>query len=211
MIGALTEPVWLALVDDDPSTRDSVSWLCEDAGLKLATFEDGQSFLDAIPQGCPITVLLDYRMPSINGLDLQVQIKDRAPYASILMLTGFGNVSLAVQSLGQGAFAFLEKPFNDIELVKTIRAGIRLARDQFAVHLATSHADARLATLTEREREVFDLVAIGHASKVIADQLGVATKTVEVHRSRAMMKLGVTTMAEVLALAKQGTPAPPKT
>ncbi len=211
MIGGHSEPAWLALVDDDPSTRESVSWLCDEAGLELACFEDGSTFLNAMPELRPVSVLLDYRMPSINGLDLQAQIRKAAPHASILMLTGFGNVPLAVQSLSAGAFAFIEKPFNDGELIKTVRAGIRLAEDQFAIYLATSHADTRLATLTDREREVFDLVALGHASKVIADQLGVATKTVEVHRSRAMMKLGVTTMADVLELAKQASPVDPKT
>jgi FixJ family two-component response regulator len=209
MTGGYLEPVWLALVDDDPATRNSVSWLCDEAGIELNCFENASSFLAALPEDRPVSVLLDYQMPVTNGLEALALIKIRTPHAAILMLTGFGSVPLAMTSVGQGAYTFVEKPFNDIDLLSKIQEGLRLAEDQFVDHLATSGADARLATLTSREREVFDLVAVGHASKVIADRLGLATKTVEVHRSRAMLKLGVTTMADILELAKQGTPAAP--
>jgi len=192
----------LHIVDDEEVIRDSLAWLAQSRGLNARSYPGGQEFLDIIKDldvsgDC---VLLDVRMPGMNGIAVFDQLIGRGllPRLPVIFLTGHGEVPMAVDSLKRGAFDFFEKPFNDNVLMDRVEEALAASRKA-----ATSAAvQARLATLSTREREVLDLILAGMMNKVVADKLGISMRTVEVHRAHIFDKMQVKTAVELAGLLK---------
>jgi RNA polymerase sigma factor (sigma-70 family) len=186
------------VVDDDEALRDSLRWLLESAGYRVAAYESAESFLKAYRRGFAVCLVLDVRMPGATGLELQQELNRRQEHLPIIFITGHGGVPMAVDALKQGAFHFLEKPFRDEQLLELIAQAAAIDGEDAARRRLAAE---RLESLTQREREVVELVVAGRKNKQIADALGISVKTVEVHRSRAMEKMGVASMAELVQMA----------
>jgi two-component system response regulator DctR len=195
----------LHIVDDEETIRDSLLWLAKSRAIPATGYENGEVFLAAVrrtmsfsPEGdC---LLLDIRMPAISGVALfdaldKQGLTRRLP---VIFLTGHGDVPLAVDSLKRGAFDFFEKPFNDNKLMDRVEEALAASREAGA----TAAVHERLAALSAREREVLDLILDGKMNKVIADQLGISMRTVEVHRAHIFDKMNVKTAVELARLLK---------
>jgi two-component system response regulator DctR len=192
----------LHIVDDEEVIRDSLAWLAQSRGLNARGYASGQEFLGVIKDldGSGDCILLDVRMPGMNGIAVFDQLIDRGllPRLPVIFLTGHGEVPMAVDSLKRGAFDFFEKPFNDNVLMDRVEEALAASRKA-----ATSAAvQARLATLSAREREVLDLILAGMMNKVVADKLGISMRTVEVHRAHIFDKMQVKTAVELAGLLK---------
>ena len=176
------------IVDDDPAMRSSLRWLIESVGLTVRTCASAQEFLRTY-QGDPGCLVLDVRMPGMSGLDLQAELAARRIEIPVLIITGYAEVALAVRAMKGGAFDFIEKPFSDQALLDRIRAAVALDEESRRHRAARQEVAARLRLLTARERDVLTRVVTGKSNKVIAAELQLSTKTVEVHRSHVMEKL----------------------
>ena len=186
------------VVDDDEALRDSLRWLLESAGYRAATYACAERFLAAYRPGLASCLVLDVRMPGLTGLEVQQELNRRGKSLPIIFITGHGDVPMAVTAVKNGAFHFLEKPFKDAQLLEVIEQAA--AGGPGPAERAQKHcAAARLATLTQREREVLGLVVNGRKNKQIADDLGISVKTVEAHRARAMEKMDVSSVAELVS------------
>jgi len=192
----------LHIVDDEEVIRDALAWLAQSRGLAARGYAGGQEFLDEMPlpgdEGdC---VLLDVRMPGMNGVAVFDQLIQRGllPRLPVIFLTGHGDVPMAVDSLKRGAFDFFEKPFNDNMLMDRVEEALGASRKA----AASAQVQARLATLSAREREVLDLILAGMMNKVVADKLGISMRTVEVHRAHIFDKMQVKTAVELAGLLK---------
>ena len=189
------------VVDDDEAIRQSISFLLRKAGYTVETYPAGAIFLKAVTrksQGC---VLLDVRMPDIDGLEVQARLSQQGIAMPVVMLTGHGDVTLAVRAIKAGAIEFLEKPFERLMLIDAIEAALRHAARTGREHLAANDAVVRIAALTARERDVLDGMVLGRPNKLIAFELGIATRTVEVHRASLMEKLSARSLSDVLRIA----------
>ena len=191
------------VVDDDEALRDSLSWLLESAGHRVATHASAETFLatyDPERAGC---LVLDIRMPGMSGLELQDELKRRGHTIPIIFVTGHGDVPMAVNAVKKGALEFIEKPFND-------QAFLVLINNALAFDAETRRAVARLVTLTQREREVMELIVAGKRNQDIAAKLSINIKTVEAHRANVMRKTGVDSLAELVQLVQDaGAPRHP--
>ena len=186
------------IVDDDDAFRDSLRWLLESTGYQVAMFPSAERFLAAYRAGAGTCLLLDVRMPGLSGIELQAELNRRGVGIPIIFVTGHGDVPMAVEAVKKGAFDFIEKPFSNDRLLQMIERAAALGGNARQERAQRMVAAARLRTLTEREREVLDRVAVGRRNKQIADELGISIKTVEVHRARAMEKMGASSVAEVV-------------
>lgn len=188
------------VVDDDEAIRDALTWLLQSRGLEVASFASAESFLRAWTADLTGCLLLDIRMGGISGLDLFERLREAPGCPPVIFLTGHGDVPMAVSALKRGAFDFVEKPFNDNDLVDRVIEALALDARRRAEAADTASVEARLATLTTRERQVMDLVLAGRLNKVIADELGITMRTVEVHRAHVFEKMGVKTAVELARL-----------
>ena len=196
------------IVDDDEAMRDSLAWLLESNGLRVRSFESGEAFLDAWRADMAGCLVLDVRMPGISGLELHEKLQALNSPLPIIFVTGHGDVPMAVSALKKGAADFIEKPFNDKEILRLIEQCLATDREQQSRRRRYAEISGRLAALTPREREVMDLMAAGRLNKQIADDLGISIKTVEVHRSRVMDKMEVRSVAELVQLVMKRPPQP---
>jgi RNA polymerase sigma factor (sigma-70 family) len=196
------------IVDDDEAMRDSLAWLLESNGLRVRSFESGEAFLDAWRADMAGCLVLDVRMPGISGLELHERLQALNSPLPIIFVTGHGDVPMAVSALKKGAADFIEKPFNDKEILRLIEQCLATDREQQSRRRRYAEISGRLAALTPREREVMDLMAAGRLNKQIADDLGISIKTVEVHRSRVMEKMEVRSVAELVQLVMKRPPQP---
>ncbi len=189
------------LVDDEAPVRDALRFLLHTHGLAARAYASGPEFLAALDAG-PLRgcIVLDVRMEPMSGLQVHDELVARGVVLPVLFLSGHGDIPMAVDALKKGAFDFVEKPFGDDALVERVQRALRLEARQHEARNEDEHAAARLASLTDREREVMHRVAAGRLNKVIADELGIAIRTVEVHRARVFAKLGVRSAAEVATL-----------
>jgi two-component system response regulator DctR len=188
------------LVDDDAAIRDSLTWLLRTHGINSRAWESAEAFLaDYSAELCGVLVL-DIRMTGMTGIELFDELLARACPLPVIFLTGHGDVPQAVAALKKGAFDFLEKPFQDSALVERIQAGIGREQSRLERLSGTTALTQRLATLTEREREIMARILTGKLNKVIADELGIAMRTVEVHRARIFAKMGVRSAVELANL-----------
>ncbi len=194
----------LHIVDDEAVVRDALSWLATSRGIACTAYESAAAFL-AFAQGDAFDpegdcVLLDVRMPEINGVAVFDQLAARGLTSRlpVIFLTGHGDVPMAVDTLKRGAFDFFEKPFNDNQLMDRVQEGLAASRQASG----KAAVQARLATLSSREREVLDLILAGKMNKVVADELGISMRTVEVHRAHIFDKMQVKTAVELAGLLK---------
>jgi len=202
----MTEPT-VYIVDDDPAVRDSLSLLVGSAGLHAATFGSARDFLEHYHPTRPGCLVLDMCLPDIDGLDLLEQWTGPQPPLPVIVLTGHGDVPAAVQAMKEGAMDFIQKPFNADRLLQRIQEAIEhdlLHRRHSSDH--QTHA-ARLVQLTPREREVMDLIVAGKANKVIAFELNISERTVELHRAKIMKKMQARSLAELIQAAVIHTPS----
>ena len=196
-----TEPSTVFVVDDDPAVRQSLHWLIESVGLAVKTYETATEFLEAYNPDTHGCLVLDVRMPGLSGLDLQEKLAGKHIEIPTIVITGHADVPMAIRAIKAGALDFIEKPFNDQVLLE--RIGQALTLDEKIRQNQSERAEiaARLELLTSREREVMEMVVTGKANKVIADQLGLSQKTVEVHRANVMKKMQVDSLAGLVRLA----------
>ena len=194
------------LVDDDAGVRDALTFLLRSRGLTVRAFDSGPALLAALdaevaPVGPPRGIfLLDVRMEPMTGTRLHDELLARRLKNPVLFLTGHGDIPMVVEALKKGAFDFLEKPYSDNALADRIEQALAVDAAMQAEGAQAAERTARLASLTEREGEVMTRVAAGKLNKVIADELNVSVRTVEVHRARVFAKLGVRSAAEVATL-----------
>lgn len=189
------------VVDDDEAIRQSIGFLLRKAGYAVRTYADGTALLKAVTRATSGCVLLDLRMPDIDGLAVQARLAAAGIGLPIVMLTGHGDVALAVRAIKAGAIEFLEKPFERASLLAAVEQAFAQAQRSDRAHLAEAEAQVHLAALTPREREVLDGMVRGRPNKLIAYDLGIATRTVEAHRANLMDKLGAQSLSDVLRIA----------
>ncbi len=195
------EDLSVFIVDDDAHVRDSLKFLLESLGFNAETFESAKAFLqsDAIYRnGC---LVADIRMPDMDGLELQQELARRHISLPIIIVTGHGDVPLAVRAMKAGAIEFLEKPYDEHALIESVRRGMREASALADDRLAQSTAMKRFTMLTEREREVYELLVIGHPNKVIAYKLHISPRTVEIHRAHVMEKMQARNLADLIRMS----------
>ena len=198
------------IVDDDDAIRDSLTWLLEASGIRVESYDCATDFLARYQPEPPCCMVLDIRMPGMSGTELQDRLIERGERIPIIFITAHGDVPMAVQAVKKGAVDFIEKPFNDRQLLDLIGRALRHEEALQRHRQAEVQAAARLELLTPREKEVLDLVVAGRLNKTIADQLGISIKTVETHRAKVMEKMQARSLADLIqsALAARGAMAP---
>ena len=201
-------PPTILVVDDDAAVRKSLRWLIESAGMKVETYGSADEFLaDFHPDraGC---LLLDVRMPGIDGLALQQQLWERRIGLPVIIITGHADVPMAIQAMKNGAVDFIEKPFDDEALLRSIRSALQRGTENQIQKAQRNEVLSRLRLLTPREGQVLDLVVKGYSNKQIASKLGVVPKTVEVHRASVMRKMQADTLADLVRMWLLATESP---
>lgn len=188
------------IIDDDEAIRDALSWLFESRNVAAKAWASAQSFLSDYNEGMRGCVVLDVRMDGMSGVELFDYLLAQECPMPVIFLTGHGDVPLAVAAVKKGAFDFIEKPFNDNELINRVIEAIGIDAARRAALASHASVASRLTALTSREREVMDLILAGKLNKVIADQLAIAIRTVEVHRARIFEKMGVKSAVELAQL-----------
>ena len=187
------------VVDDEAAIRDSLAMLLRSVGLQSRAYAGAQAFLDSWRPGGAECLVCDVRMPGMSGLELQEALKARNAQLPVVLITGHGDVAMAVRAMKAGASDFIEKPFNDQVLLDAVNRALARARNGHGAGRA--EIEARVESLTPREREVMLLVAEGRPNKVVATRLGLSTRTVEVHRAKLMEKMQARSLAELVRMA----------
>ncbi|HOA72166.1 MAG TPA: response regulator transcription factor [Phycisphaerae bacterium] len=185
------------VVDDDEAVRKALKLLVESAGMRVETFASADAFLAQYDPNRPGCLVLDIRMPGMSGLTLQDQLIARRINIPLIMITGHGDVAMAVGAVKKGAIDFIQKPFDDQTLLDRIQQALRIDAQRREEQARRSEFESRLARLTPREREVLDLLISGKGNKEVALELGLSRKTVDIHRAHVMMKLGVDSLLEI--------------
>ncbi len=189
------------VIDDDEAMRDSLNFLLDSAGYRVTLFETATSFLEALPRlefGC---VVSDVRMPGIDGIELLKRMKATGNRFPILIMTGHGDVPLAVEAMKLGALDFLEKPFEDERLTAMIEGAIRQADTTARTEAVTQDITARIASLSPRERQVMEGLIAGLSNKLIAREYDISPRTIEVYRANVMTKMQANSLSELVRLA----------
>ncbi len=194
----LSEPM-VHVVDDESAIRDSLAMLLRSVGMKSRAYAGAQEFLEVWRPASQECLVCDVRMPGMSGLELQEALKARNAHLPVVLITGHGDVAMAVRAMKAGASDFIEKPFNDQVLLDAVNRALARARDGQGAGRAVT--EARIEELTPREREVMLLVAEGRPNKVVATRLGLSTRTVEVHRAKVMEKMQARSLAELVRMA----------
>ncbi|MCB1868118.1 MAG: response regulator transcription factor [Gammaproteobacteria bacterium] len=189
------------VVDDDQAMRNSLKWLIESVGMNVETYSTADEFIQNYYPGRAGCLLLDVRMPGMSGLELQEHFIKHQINIPIIIITGHGDVPMAVRAMKSGAVDFIEKPFNDELLLESIRNALSMDIEQRAAQAERAEIATRLANLTPREHEVMEMVTAGKSNKEIAQTLGVSAKTVEAHRSRVMEKMQADSLADLVKMA----------
>ncbi len=188
---------YVYIVDDDEAIRDSLSWLFQSRNIACRTYDSAESFLEAWEASFAGCLLLDIRMGEMSGNELFDRLVECGCKLPVIFLTGHGDVPLAVSTLKNGAFDFVEKPCNDNQLVDRVIEALKLDEVRRTAAASADSVNKRLGTLTPRERQVMDRILAGKLNKVIADDLKVCMRTVEVHRASLFEKMGVKTAVEL--------------
>jgi two-component system, LuxR family, response regulator FixJ len=189
------------VIDDDEAMRDSLNFLLDSSGFVVTLFETAQQFLDALPAlafGC---IISDVRMPGIDGLELLKRLKALRSGFPIVVVTGHGDVPLAVEAMKLGAMDFLEKPFEDTRLIAMIEAALRLAEPAAKSDAMAQDIAARVASLSPRERQVMDGLVAGLSNKLIAREYDISPRTIEVYRANVMTKMQAGSLSELVRFA----------
>lgn len=189
------------IVDDDSAMRDSLGFLIGSVGRKVETYASAEEFLDAYDNERPGCIVLDVRMPGLSGLELMEKLGEDRFAPPVVLITGHGDIPMAVRALKAGAFDFIEKPFSDQVLLERIQQALQQDTSDRASEHDRSDIERRAARLTTRENQVFELVVDGKPNKVVASELGLSQKTVEVHRAHVMEKMRAESFADLVKMA----------
>ncbi|MDO9612526.1 MAG: response regulator transcription factor [Serpentinimonas sp.] len=189
------------LVDDDEAVRDSLQWLLEGKDYRVRCYESAEAFLSRYDPREVACLLADIRMGGMTGMELQDRLLERHSPLPIVFITGHGDVPMAVQTMKKGALDFIQKPFNEPQLMALVDRMLEAARSAFADHQQAASREALMARLTGRESQVLERIVAGRLNKQIADDLNISIKTVEAHRANIMEKLGTNTVADLLKIA----------
>lgn len=189
------------LVDDDEAIRRSASFMLRTSGYLVKTYASGVEFLGVAKDAVPGCVLLDVRMPEIDGLEVQAALKERGVLLPVVVMTGHGDINTAVEAMKLGAVDFIEKPFEKAVLLSAIEAGLERLDKSAKRHVRADEARVKLGVLTPRELDVMKGLVRGHPNKTIAYDLDISPRTVEIHRANLMTKLGVHSLSEALRIA----------
>jgi two-component system response regulator FixJ len=189
------------IVDDDEAVRQSLAFLLKTAGIAAQSFDSAKAFLDALPgvtSGCVIT---DVRMPEITGIDLLRTLKQEKPDIPVIVITGHGDIALAVEAMKIGAIDFLEKPFDDDHLLGAVRAALDREADAAKRNAELAGIQQKLDALSNRERQVLEGLVAGNPNKTIAFDLGISPRTVEIYRANLMTKMGANSLSDLVRMA----------
>jgi FixJ family two-component response regulator len=196
------------VVDDDEAVRDSLQWLLEGKDYRVRCYESAEAFLSRYDPREVACLIADIRMGGMNGMELQARLIERQSPLPIMFITGHGDVPMAVESMKNGAMDFIQKPFQEAELLELVERMLERARDAFISSQQSASREALLAKLTGRESQVLERIVAGRLNKQIADDLGISIKTVEAHRANIMEKLSANTVADLLKVALGSAPKP---
>ncbi|PWC32905.1 response regulator transcription factor [Azospirillum sp. TSO35-2] len=197
---AAPPPRTVYVVDDDPAMRHSLGWLIGSLGLEVRSFASAEEFLRALRPDQPGCLVTDVRMPGMSGLELQDMLARAGSMLAVVVITGHADVPMAARAFRGGAVDFLEKPFNDQLLLDRVHEALETSTQSWAAHARKARVRSLLARLTPRERQVAHLVVAGKLNKVIAAEINLSPKTVEVHRHNVMEKLEVGSVADLTRL-----------
>ena len=188
------------VVDDDDAVRAALRALLETAGYRTARFASGVAFLDSLDTVPGACVLLDVKMPELDGLEVQRRLNDRGVTLPVVIVTGHGDIAMAVQAMRAGAVDFLEKPVSRDRLLEAVARAIDIGRNARQDRRERSDIGARLGALTSREREVLEQLVMGRTSKVVAHELGISSRTVEVYRRNVMAKMDANSLSHLVRM-----------
>jgi len=189
------------VIDDDEAVRGSVEFLLTTAGFAVAAYDSAAAFLHAVPESAAGCIVTDVRMPEVSGLELLARLKEHGIDLPVIVMTGHGDVPLAVEAMKLGAADFIEKPFDDDTLLASIERAFDRGRDQGTRSAEDVEIQQRLASLSARERQVLDGLVAGQANKKIAFDLGISPRTVEVYRANVMTKMQAATLSDLVRMA----------
>ena len=196
------------VVDDDEGVRNSLRFLLKSVGLSATTLASATEFLTTYQPDQPGCLVLDVRMPGLSGLELQQQLNLRGAIIPVIFITGHGDIPMAVEAMQHGAFDFLQKPFRDQDLIDRIQRALAADEKNRAALRERDRVRARLDSLTPREREVLDLMMRGKPNKVMAAELGLSQRTVEIHRARVMEKTDASSLAQLVRMVMDSGQVP---
>ena len=197
----MSDKTIIHVIDDDSAMRDSLAFLLDVNGYKPQVYESASGFLKEASVDAPKCIVSDIRMPDMNGIELLKKLKSEGSMCPVILITGHGDVALAVDAMKAGAVDFIEKPFDDEVLLSAIRLALNTRAAEPANSAARAEAEARLADLSPRERDVLQGLVAGKINKVIAHDLSISPRTVEVYRANLMAKTGARSMSELMRLA----------
>jgi RNA polymerase sigma factor (sigma-70 family) len=198
----MAEPVQIALVDDDPAVLDSLQLYFTRQGVQTSCFPSAELLLAQLDAGAqPDCIVSDIRMPGMSGLDLLHRLNEHRSITPLILITGLGDIALAVSAIKSGAFDFIEKPFDESRLLASIRDAVVLGRRQAYDAAEIGKLRSRFETLSARQRQVMELAVSGLSNKEIGQQLGISPKTVENHRAWVMERIGAKNLAELVRIA----------
>lgn len=189
------------VIDDDAAMRDSLAFLMDTADLQARTYESAIAFLDQLPAPGPGCILTDVRMPEMSGLELVGRLKELGVELPVVVMTGHADVPLAIQAMKAGVHDFIEKPFDDEVLLGAVRSALAIGLDQAARADESASIRARLDSLSGRERDVLQGLVDGQPNKVIAYELGISPRTVEIYRANVMTKMAAGSLSELVRMA----------
>jgi two-component system response regulator FixJ len=200
------------IIDDDEGLRESLAFLLRTAQLEVRSFDSAKTFLDALPDASVGCVITDIRMPDMSGIDLLRRLKELKVGVPVIVITGHGDVALAVEAMKIGAADFFEKPFNDDQLMASVRAALQQQQDQTKRGAERTEIEHRISTLSPREKDVLAGLIEGRANKQIAFDLGISPRTVEIYRANLMNKMQADSLSGLVRMAllvgMLGSPAP---
>jgi two-component system response regulator FixJ len=189
------------IIDDDQALRDSLAFLLRSAQLEVRSFDSAKTFLDTLPNASVGCVITDIRMPDMSGIDLLRRLKELKVGVPVIVITGHGDVALAVEAMKIGAADFFEKPFNDDQLVASVRAALQQQQDQTKRGAERAEIEHRISTLSTREKDVLAGLIDGRANKQIAFDLGISPRTVEIYRANLMNKMQAESLSDLVRMA----------
>jgi two-component system response regulator FixJ len=188
------------VIDDDDAVRESIDFLLRSAGLTVRTYDSAASFLDAAPTIAAGCIITDVRMPGLSGIDLLRRLQEMRIGLPVIVITGHGDVPLAVEAMKCGAVDFLEKPFDDDVLLASVRSALNRSEESAAIESERADIRARIAALTQRERDVLEGLVAGHPNKIIAFKLEISPRTVEIYRANLMTKMKAGSLSELVRM-----------
>jgi two-component system, LuxR family, response regulator FixJ len=196
----MTDPI-VHVIDDDDAMRDSLAFLLDVQGFAVRVYDSAQAFLDALPEVSAGCVVTDIRMPGMTGLELVRKLKQDGVAMPVVVMTGHGDVGLAVEAMKAGVVDFIEKPFSDEAFIASVKTACALAAENASPDETRAEARRRLTDLSPREQDVLNGVVAGKANKIIAFELGISPRTVEIYRANLMTKTGARNISELMRIA----------